>query len=137
MLRFDETNKLIALSKTSHYWSGSSFSALSRKPLLQWKDDSFASSLSLKNNHESYKDFGLKLFTTSLILDLQLFRDELFKNCLVIGKFSFVQLETGENWLKNSVVKVDVTYNNGEINAIRSHISPEDYRQEYLSIYRF
>lgn len=135
ILKFDSFNKLLVAP--NFFWSKDRFSLLGKKMFLFWNENSYNHAIKLITNYDTYEQFHISLFTTYLLQDLQLFRDELFKDCLAIGKFSFVQLEAGENWLKNNIVKVDITYNNGEIDAIRSYISPEDYRQKYLSIYRF
>ena len=138
MLRFDDFNRLLIVSNKKDYWPGKNkFNKLSRQPLLMWYDDYHRSDLCLKKESSTYEKFETNMFTSCLIQDLQLFRDELFKDCFVIGKFSYVQHECGEKYLKRKVPRVNITYNNNEIQAIKSYISPEDYQYDYCGIYTF
>ena len=133
MLRFDNSNKLFYFSNKGNFQT-----EVSRTPLLLWCEES-RSTLSLRK--EKYTEFEAKLLTTCLIQDLQLFRDELFKDCLVIGKFSFVRHDEIKLWgaelCSKSIPIVDITYNNGEIQVIKSYISPEEYRDKICFKYMF
>jgi len=135
MLKFDNCNKLLFISNESK-----SFNSLtSRAPLLLWYEAGWSTIFLRK---EAYKDnFEAKLFISCLIQDLQLFRDKIFKDCLVIGKFSFVQINEVKLWRKElcskPILRVDVIYNNNEIQVIRSYISPKDYRDKFCLKYTF
>lgn len=139
ILKFDSFNKLLVAPK--FFWSGDRFSLLGRKKFLLWNENSYNNAIKLITNYDTYEHFDINLFTTYLLQDLQLFRDELFKDCLVVGKFSFVQLDEIKKWrvelCSKPVPRVDITYNNGEIQVIRSYISPEEYRDKVCLKYMF
>jgi len=142
MLKFDNLNRFLIISNKKDYWPGKNkFEKLNRQPLLVWYDDYHRSDLCLKKENSTYEKFEINMFTTCLIQDLQLFRDELFKDCLVIGKFSFVQLDEIKKWrvelCSKPIPRVDITYNNNEIQAIKSYISPKEYRDKVCLKYMF
>lgn len=123
ILKFDSFNKLLVAPKSTEIsWPGDRLLFLGKKRFLSWNENRHNNGIKLVTNYGSYENFHIDLFTTYLLQDLQLFRDELFKDCLVVGKFSFVQLDEIKKWrvelCSKPIPRVDVTYNNNEIQVV-------------------
>ena len=140
MLRFDSFNKLYTVSNEEGYSPESNLCTLMIPKLLPWSSI-FVQDSGICLTKEKCYTYSANDLTSFIVHDLQVFREKLFKDCLVIGKFSFVQLDEVKLWrvelCSKPIPKVDITYKNNEIQVIKSYISPEDYRNKVCLKYMF
>ena len=131
MLKFDNFNKLLTIPKTEDCWPGTKVIRNTDEFLLNWTNERVRNAIVLQTG--DYKNFELKLFLTSLIMDLQKLRDLFICDSLAVGKFSFLQ----EKSYDIGRIKIDISYNNGLIDIKKSQVSCEEYESYYFSVYKF